>query len=89
MILKRDDFSFDFEDAVKSVNAYSLSTKIDCFIMDSKVILFTLPTQAVNYANRAGMSAEELIFTAATKPRDSAASMSIFARLVLCIGRLR
>lgn len=36
MILKRDDFSFDFEDAVRSVNAYSLSTKIDCFIMDSK-----------------------------------------------------
>ena len=36
MLFKKDDFSFDFEDAVKSVNAYSLSTKIDCFIMDSK-----------------------------------------------------
>jgi len=36
MLFKKDDFSFDFEDAIKSVNAYSLSTKIDCFIMDSK-----------------------------------------------------
>lgn len=36
MLSKKDDFGFDFENVVRSVNAYCLSTKIDCFIMDSK-----------------------------------------------------
>jgi AraC-like DNA-binding protein/ligand-binding sensor protein len=35
MLLKKDEYGFDFEEAKRSVDAYSLSTKMDCFIIDS------------------------------------------------------